>query len=103
MTAEPESVTTRRNDAESRYEGWRGEEQLGLLDFVRTDGQIVFTHAETFPQYEGQGVGSAIVRHALDEVRANGTLAVVPQCPFVRAWIGRHPDYQSLLTTPVKE
>lgn len=90
-------VITRRNDAAHRYEGTRDGEDVGLLDFVREDTQIVFTHAGTFPQFEGQGVGSAIVRFALDEVRAEGGVTVVPRCPFVLDWIERHPDYQDLL------
>ena len=95
-------MITRRNDAAHRYEGTRDGEDVGLLDFICEDGQIVFTHAETFPQFEGQGVGSAIVRFALDQVRTEGGLSVVPRCPFVRDWIDRHPDYQDLLASPAQ-
>ncbi len=44
---------------------------------------------------EGQGVGSDLVRTALDQVREEG-LRVVAQCPFVKEWIRRHPDYADL-------
>lgn len=95
-------MITRRNDAAHRYEGTRDGEDVGLLDFVREDARIVFTHAETYPRFEGQGVGSAIVRFALDDVRAEGGVTVVPRCPFVRDWIERHPDYQDLLDSPTQ-
>jgi len=37
------------------------------------------------------------VQGALDQVRASG-LKLIPQCPFVKAWIEKHPDYQDLVT-----
>ena len=44
----------------------------------------------------GKGIGSKLVKGALDQVRADG-LKVVAQCPFVKGWIGKHPDYADLL------
>ena len=47
------------------------------------------------PSLEGQGIGGLLVRGALDDVRGRG-LAVLPICPFVQAWMSRHPDYADL-------
>lgn len=44
---------------------------------------------------EGLGIGGRLVREALDDVRAQG-LQVLPICPFVQAWLARHPDYADL-------
>lgn len=68
-----------------------------MAEYVVTDDVIVFTHVEVHPAFEGQGVGSALARFALDAVRSDGTRQVVPQCPFMKAWIGKHPDYQDLV------
>jgi predicted GNAT family acetyltransferase len=57
---------------------------------------VVFTHTEVDPAYEGKGVGSALARAALDDVRARG-LGVVAICPFISAYIRRHPEYADLL------
>jgi uncharacterized protein len=57
---------------------------------------IVFTHTLVPPAIEGRGVGSRLIRAALDSARDQG-LRVVPQCPFVRAFIERHPEYRDLL------
>ena len=46
---------------------------------------------------EGRGVGGALARHALDEVAGDESLRVVPRCPFIKAWIARHPDYAALV------
>ena len=60
------------------------------------DNTIVFTHTLVPPAIEGRGVGGKLVRGALDAAR-DAKLKVVPQCPFVAAWIDRHPEYRALL------
>ncbi len=57
---------------------------------------IVFTHTVVPPEIEGRGVGSRLIRAALDAARDRG-LKVVPQCPFVRAYIEKHPEMRDLL------
>jgi predicted GNAT family acetyltransferase len=54
-------------------------------------GLIVFTHTEIDDAFGGRGLGSILVRAALDTARSRG-LAVRPDCPFVRAYVARHPD-----------
>lgn len=71
-------------------------EQAGLLVYRREGDRIIFTHAEVDPGHDGQGLGSALSAHALDEARARG-LAVVPRCPFVQAYMQRHPEYVDLV------
>lgn len=58
--------------------------------------RIVFTHTLVPKAIEGRGVGSKLIRAALDGARDRG-LKVVPQCSFVRAYIDRHPAYRDLL------
>jgi predicted GNAT family acetyltransferase len=61
-----------------------------------SDGVITFIHTEVPPELGGKGIGSKLIRDALDQVRTEG-LKVIPQCPFVKAFIEKHPDYQDLL------
>ena len=58
-------------------------------------------HTEVLPSFEGKGLGARLVAGALDDIRARG-LRVVPFCPFVRAYIRRHPDYADLVVRDVK-
>ena len=51
-----------------------------------------FTHTETADGFEGQGLASQLVRAALDDAKARG-LEINPVCPFVRAYLERHPEY----------
>lgn len=81
---------------QNRYEARAGDELLGALAYEARPDVVVLTHTEVEPAAEGRGVGSALARTALDDVRHRG-LRVDPQCPFVAAWIERHPDYADLV------
>jgi len=60
------------------------------------DGVITFIHTEVPPELGGKGVGSRLIKGALDQVRARG-LKVIAECPFVKAYIEKHPEYADLL------
>lgn len=92
-------VTVTDNPGESRFEAHVDGELAGFADYQRTDDLIAFTHTEVDDAFEGQGVGSALARGALDAVRADGTRRVLPKCAFIRGWIEKHPDYQDLVDT----
>ena len=81
-----------------RYEIRDGERRLGLAAYERRGDQVVFTHTEVDSDSGHQGLGSTLVRAALDDVRGRGG-SVVPMCSFVRGWIERHPEYQDLVAT----
>ena len=80
-----------------RYEARvAGVAEVAAAYYRLRDGAIVFTHTEVPPALEGKGVGTAIARYALDDARHRG-LAVVPFCPFIAAFIRRHPEYEDLV------
>ncbi len=87
--------TVLNNTDKNRYE-LSVDGHLAATYYRIADGVITFVHTEVPDTLAGRGVGSKLVKGALDQVRAAG-LKVVPQCPFVRAYIERHPDYADLL------
>ena len=76
-----------------RFEAHVDGHHAGFADYQLTDELVVFTHTEVDPAFEGQGVGSAIARHALDQLVAGGIRKALPVCPFIKGWIQRHPEY----------
>jgi predicted GNAT family acetyltransferase len=93
---EQTQITVRDNPDEQRFEAKDESGQLlAISTYRRYEDRIVFVHTEVSDDAEGQGVGSDLVRTALDQVREEG-LRVVAQCPFVKEWIRRHPDYADL-------
>jgi len=81
----------------SRFEARVGGELAGFAAYETADDLIAFTHTEVDDAFEGQGVGSALARGALDAVRADGTRRVLPRCRFIKGWIDKHPEYQDLV------
>lgn len=90
-------VEVRHDKDESRYEGWLGDRRAGFAEYRLSGEVITFFHTEVDEEFAGRGVASAIARHALDDVRADGIRRVVPRCPFFRRWIERHPEYHPLV------
>jgi predicted GNAT family acetyltransferase len=84
------------NAEESRYEIHVDGVRAGLTHYRVTPEALVFDHTEIGDAYEGQGLGGELARGAMDDVRARG-LKVIATCPFIKAWIAKHDDYQDLL------
>lgn len=89
-------TTVRDNPEESRYEIRDGDRVLGFAAYERRGDTLVFTHTEVDPDAGQDGLGSTLVRAALDDVRSKG-VKIVPLCPFVRGWIDRHQEYADLV------
>ena len=65
--------------------------------YRRKPGVVTFVHTEVPAALEGRGVGSKLAQGALEMVRARGE-KVIADCPFIAAYIKRHPEFQDLLT-----
>jgi predicted GNAT family acetyltransferase len=85
-----------------RFEVFVGDTRAGLAAYRDEPGRRVFTHTEVDPAFEGRGLGGRLVAFALDATRAQG-LSVAPLCPFVAAYIARHPEYGELVDPADKE
>ncbi len=84
------------NPDERRYEITVDGEVAGFAQYGVRPGLIAFVHTEIADGHEGQGLGSKLIRFALDDARARG-LHVLPFCPFVNGYIQRHPDDADLV------
>ena len=86
------------NPDEHRYELPIDGSHAAVVEYRLMEDVIIFTHAETPPQFEGRGYGSILAKAALDDSRRRG-LKVIPHCSFIAAYIRRHPEYKDLLPT----
>jgi len=84
------------NPDELQYELWVGPTRAGFLRYRQEPGAVVLVHTDVDPVFEGQGLGSHLVAGALADARSRG-LRVVPVCPFVTAYLRRHPEQQDLV------
>lgn len=83
------------NEAKKQYE-FHINGEVARIEYIKAQGKIFLTHTEVPERFEGKGVGSALVRQVLDDIRQK-ELGLVPLCPFVAAYINRHPEYSSLI------
>ena len=72
------------------------DDHVAATYYEIADGVITFVHTEVPPELGGRGIGSKLIKGALDQVRSDG-LKVIARCPFVKAFIGKNPAYQDLL------
>ncbi|MFF1907104.1 GNAT family N-acetyltransferase [Kitasatospora sp. NPDC058218] len=89
------TVTVRDAEAESRFEARVDDALAGFAEYIRSDQLVVYPHTVVEPAFEGQGIGGALARAALDDARERG-LAVLATCPFIKGWMLRHPEYTDL-------
>lgn len=88
-------VVSDNADAE-RYEVAADGTPAGFAQYCARPGLIAFIHTEIDERMEGHGLASQLIAFALDDARARG-MAVLPFCPFVNAYIARHPEYAELV------
>src|SRR5215470_11753412 len=89
------SDDVRNKTAESRFE-LDADGHTAVIFYRMEPGVITLVHTEVPQPLSGRGVGSRIVRGALEQARALG-LKVVPKCPFVSAYMAKHPEFNDLL------
>jgi uncharacterized protein len=84
------------NEEQRRYEVHLDGVLVGHVRYVRRGGRAYFVHTEVDLGHEGAGLGSTLVRGALEAQRERDEL-VVPLCPFVRGYVERHPEYADVV------
>ena len=83
--------------ARGRFE-LRTDAGTAVLAYDRRGDVLEMMHTEVPRAAEGQGYGATLAEAALDFARRDGA-RVIPSCPFVAAFIERHPDYADLVAT----
>jgi hypothetical protein len=81
-----------------RYEAWLGDRLAGFIRYTIDEAVVTLVHTDVDPVFEGHGIGEALVEGALGDLRERG-LRVEPVCPFVDAYVRRHPEWEDLRAT----
>lgn len=89
-----------KNEAQKRYEMTVGD-KVAYIEYIQTPDKIFLTHTEVPQGLEGQGIGSSIVSLVLEAVKTTG-LPLMPLCPFVAAYIRKHPEWKEILAPNIR-
>ncbi len=100
--AVPEHIEVADAPDRDRYELSIDEEVVGFTVYRTRPGLIAFVHTEIDERLQGRGLGDRLIRFALEDARARG-LAVLPFCPFVKAFIERHREFEVLVPDTYRE
>ena len=79
------------------FDAFVDDEKAGHITVEIEDGVATLPHTVTFPEFGGRGVGSALVKAAIDLAENDG-LKVRPVCPFVASWLDKNPDEAARVT-----
>lgn len=100
MTAAPvDDLEVVDEPGQQRYVARLGGRVVGFAEYRAVRGRRILFHTEVDPSVEGRGVGSRLASGALDDIRARG-LRVTVKCPFIAAFVARHPEYGDLPAEP---
>ncbi len=91
-----EALKVRDNPERHRFELELGDGDFAIAEYTLPAGKIMFTHTEVPEGHEGKGIGTMLIRFALDAARERD-LKVIPICPFFAAYMQKHPEVQGLL------
>ncbi len=81
---------------EHRFELRAEHGEVAVLKYNRSPGMLHLLDTRVPPPLEGRGYGSTLVRAALQQATREG-VGVGAVCPFVRAYIQRHPEYAGIV------
>ncbi len=85
-----------KNTATMQYE-YHIDGDVALVEYIKTpEGEVYLTHTEVPTNLQGRGIASELIREVLEDIKKEG-LQVVPVCPFVSAYINRHPEWRQMV------
>lgn len=91
-----ENLKVENNEAERRFEIVL-EDGTAFIKYVKRGGEVYnLYHTEVPEQFAGKGVGGVLAKGTLEYIKAEGK-KIIPTCPFVLAYLKRHPEYQELV------
>ena len=100
MEISKEDIQVVQNPDKNRFEV-KIESYLALCEYILGKTRIIFTHTEVPKALAGNSIGAKMAKAGLDYAREHN-LQIMPLCPFVAAYMERHPEYYDLLMPGLK-
>lgn len=90
------SIEREENQSKGRYVVRLDGVEAELTYSRAGESTIIIDHTSVPDALRGRSVGQALVRRAVEDARAEGR-TVVPLCPYAKAQIERHAEWQDVL------
>lgn len=89
-----DDLEVKQNTEKKRFEVQVGE-HIAFLEYMPAGKNIIYPHTEVPSELEGHGIGNKLAHHAMEYAKENG-FKVQALCPFVAAYVRKHPEYQDI-------
>jgi uncharacterized protein len=83
------------NQAQHRFELPAGD-AIAVAAYRLEGERVILVHTEVPQELSGQGIGSKLAQGVFESIQDSGR-KVVTECPFMAAWVSRHPEYAKLV------
>lgn len=94
MAIDPSQLEVKNNPEAKRFEVVL-DDKIALVEYMIAGQNIIFTHTEVPPEFEGMGVANKMAHHVLEYAVSEG-YKVQALCPFISAYVQKHPEYQPI-------
>lgn len=94
MTIDPNQLEVSNNPEEKRFEVLL-DDKIAMVEYMIAGQNIIFTHTEVPPEFEGLGIAGKMAYVALEYAKAKG-YKVQALCPYIASYVAKHPEYQSI-------
>jgi len=85
------------NPTRSRFEMQLGTE-FAYMEYRFYEGRIALMHTLVPREHEGHGYAGMLAKAAFDYAKQQG-IEVMVYCPFVAAYLKRHPEYLPMVVS----
>ena len=96
------TTSVSRQSSPDRFEITADGAVAGFAQFVDRGDRRIFFHTEIGEDFGGRGLAGIVVEEAVAATRADGK-TVVPVCPYVKKWLGKHPDHDDITSSPTPD
>ncbi|MCB7479789.1 GNAT family N-acetyltransferase [Christiangramia sediminis] len=86
--------TLHQNVEKNRFEVTH-QDLVAFVDYKLHKDEISFIHTEVPRELSGKGIGSFLAKNVLEYAK-DKHLKVKPYCPFIKAYIDKHEEYQAI-------
>lgn len=86
----------RHNPDKQRYEIFVDGTFAGHVDANDNGEAVAMPHTIVLDEFGGRGLAAELVTFALDDLRKQGR-SVLPQCPYVKRFIEKNPEYADMV------
>lgn len=89
-------IRRQEDDSKGRYAVVIDGHEAEMTYSRAGESLIIIDHTGVPDALRGQGVGEALVQRGVEDARAEGR-KILPLCPFAKAQIQKHPEWQDVL------